>query len=406
MRSAAWISAFILLAVYRVFATDIQARIDACAASGGGRVTVAAGEYVVGKIHLRSNVELHLEEGARLVFTDDPADYLPPVRSAVGGIECMGYSPLIYAFGCTNVALTGCGTLAPRTARWEAWAVWPRPPKHMAAFAQLYAWGDADTPVEARDVTRLDEGNMRPSLVQFNRCRGIRLEGFRIRESPAWCLHFLHCEDVVVRGVDIRARGHNNDGIDIESSRNVLVENCRFDQGDDAIVIKSGRDRDGRRRGVPTENVEARNCHVAKGLTLLGIGSEVSGGVRNVNVHDCTADFCDRLFQIKTSRRKGAFVEGVRFERIRAAKARIGLAIETDVEYQYRNFPARETNCLTRIGNVVLSDIRIGEVRDLLRFLGDRELPVRDVRLDGIVADQVTGCRSRIENVEVCEGER
>ena len=391
-------------AVRAAAVSPLQAKIDACARAGGGRVLVPAGEHVTGKLHLRSNVELHLDAGARLVFTDDPADYLPPVRTALGGIECLGLSPLIYACGCTNVALTGEGTLAPRTARWERWAVWPRPPKHMAAFARLYAWGDADTPVDERDVTKLDEGNMRPILVQFNRCRNVRIEGVRIRESPMWCIHLFQCEDAVVRGVDIKARGHNNDGVDVESSRNVLIENCRVDQGDDAIVIKSGRDRDGRRRATPVENVEARNCHVVKGLTLLGIGSEVSGGVRNVRVHDCTGDACDRLFQIKTSRRKGAFVEDVRFERIRCAKSRIGLAIETDVEYQYRDFPARETNCLTRIADVVLSDVTIGETKELIRFLGDKDLPVRNVKLANIVADKVTGRRERIENVEVIGG--
>ena len=375
------------------------AAIDAAAKAGGGRVDVPKGTWVTGPIHLRSNVELHLEEGATLSFTDNPADYLPVVRSSWGGLECMNYSPLVYAFGCTNVAVTGAGTLAPQMGTWTKWAVKPRTAKHMAALCQLYQWADADLPVAERDMTKIDESNLRPQLMLFNQCGDVRVEGIRIRESPLWCVHFLQCENVRVKGLDIRARGFNNDGIDIECSRNVLVEDCHLDQGDDGFVIKSGRDRDGRRRGIPVENVEIRNCHLVNGLTLLGVGSEVSGGVRNIHLHDCTVDEVGRLFQIKTSRRKGAFVEGVAFDHVTCGKAKIGFEIATDIEYQYKDIPSRETNVVTRIENVSIADVQIGHCRDLVRFVGDPQLPPRNIRLANVTCPRVTGRRERIENV-------
>lgn len=384
---------------------SLQARLDAAAAEGGGVVTVPVGSHVVGGLRLRSNVELHLDEGATLVFTDDLEDRLPPVRSSYSGIECLTYSPLVYAFGVTNVAITGKGTLTARTALWESWTNWDwkhRPPENIASFATLYRWGENDVPVEARDTTRYCSRTMRPVFIQFNRCRGVRLEGVRIRNPPCWTVHLLHSEDVVIRGLDLFGRLKNSDGIDVEATRNVLIENCRLDQRDDGFVIKSGRDRDGRRRSVPTENVEIRNCHVAGAITLLGIGSEVSGGVSNVWMHDCSADVCSsRALQLKTSRRKGAYIKDIRIENIVCGEAPIGFGIDTDVEYQYRPFPASATNMPTLIENVTVRNFRIRKVRDFLRILGDADRPVRSLRIEDCEAEAVSGEPLVCENAEL-----
>ena len=367
------------------------AAIGVCAASGGGRVVVPPGDWTTGAIHLKSDVELHLAEGARVVFTDDPADYLPAVLSSWGGIECLNYSPLVYAFGCTNVAVTGTGRLSPRMDTWQGWM--GRPKAHLEALGRLYAWGDCDEPVGNRDMTKIPGANLRPQLMQFNRCRDVRLEGFRVDESPLWTIHLLVSTNVVARGLDVHASGFNTDGIDIESSRDVLVEGCTFCQGDDAVVIKSGRDRDGRRRNVPTENVTVRNCRISS-YTMVGfvIGSEVSGGVRNVLIEDCTAEYVKQLFSFKTSPRKGGFIEDVRIRRIRANSAGLFLRLNQFLDFQWGLFPSKWPECPTRIRNVSISDVDCAMVG--VRQEIDRDarclpenLTLSDIRL-GTVADE------------------
>ena len=262
------IAALVLAAAF-----SLQGEVDAVAEKGGGKVVVPAGEHVcAGPIRLRSNVELHLAEGARIVFSDNPEAYLPAVPTSWEGVECLNYSPLVYAYGCTNVAITGKGTFAPKMGFWRTW--FGRGKGHMEATRRLYDWCSFNAPLETRDLTKIPEANVRPHLMQFNRCKNIRLEGFKIRESPFWTIHLYLCDGAVVRGLDVYAHGHNNDGIDIEMTKNVLVENCRFDQGDDAVVIKSGRNHDAWRLDTPSENIEIRNCTVVNGHVLLGIGSK------------------------------------------------------------------------------------------------------------------------------------
>ena len=229
----------------------------------------------------------------------------------------------------------------------------------------------------------------------------MRLEDFHIRESPLWCVHLRLCEDVTVRGVDIRARGHNNDGIDINSSRNVLVENCVLDQGDDGFVIKSGRDRDGRRVGVPCENVEIRNCVIKGGHTLLAVGSEVSGGIRNISLHDCVVDgnLQNRMVSIKTSDRKGAFIENVSVSNVtmRGSVSPVA-AVRTNVDYQWKKYPARE-RIVTRIEGIRVENIRADSALCVYHLSGDPRLPVKNVTLKNI---HVGTClqESLAENVE------
>ena len=152
------------------------------------------------------------------------------------------------------------------------------------------------------------ENNLRPHLIHFNRCKNVLLDQFKIRESPFWTIHLYMCDGGIVRNLDVYAHGHNNDGVDLEMSRNFLIEDCKFDQGDDAVVIKAGRNQDAWRLDTPCENIVIRNCDIIKGHTLLGIGSEMSGGIRNVYMHDCAApDSVFRLFFAKTNHRRGRF---------------------------------------------------------------------------------------------------
>ena len=372
------------LPVVGAAAGSIQGEIDSVAAKGGGRVVVSAGEHFSdGPIRLRSNVELHLEDGAKLVFSDDPAKYLPAVPTSWEGVECLNYSPLVYAYGCTNVAITGKGTIAPKMKFWRKW--FAREAGHRAATRKLYDWCSFLAPLEERDLTKLPESNVRPHLIQFNRCKDVRLEGFKIRESPFWTIHLYLCDGVVARGLDVYAHGHNNDGIDIEMTKNVLVENCRFDQGDDAIVIKAGRNQDAWRLATPSENIEVRNCTVVNGHVLLGIGSEMSGGVRNVYLHDCVLESeAFRLFYVKTNERRGGFVENIRMENVTAKKVRYGvMSVETDVLYQWRDFPTHEVR-VTPIRNLSMKNVTVEEADRLVHVLGDKRLPVDGVSLENV----------------------
>ena len=370
-------------------AQTIQERIDACAASGGGRVTVVAGDWKTGPLHLRSNVELYLEEGSRLVFSGNPDDYRPLVPSSFAGIECMTLSPLIYARGCTNVAVTGTGTLSPEM---DVWRIWfdRNTPEMFEAMGKLYEWGESDEPVENRRVADLPGARFRPCCVEFDRCRNVLLEGFRVRESPLWTIHLRLCENVTVRGLDLEARGHNNDGIDVDSCRHVRISDCTFLQGDDGIVIKSGRDRDGRRVGVPCEDVEIRNCTARGGFTLLAVGSEVSGGVRNIRLRDCRATGpMSTLVMVKTSDRRGAFVENVVVSNV-TAKALSGpvVRIATNADYQWKKYPARE-RVRTRIENVTVEDVRCDSADVVYSLSGDPKLPVRGVTLRNVRVGEV-----------------
>lgn len=378
----------------------IAKAIDACHRKGGGRVVVPAGDWLTGPIHFKSHVNLYLSEGAVLHFTDNPADYLPAVMTSWEGMECYNYSPLLYAFDCENVAITGSGMLKPRMDTWKGWFGRPKP--HMDALAQLYTMASTDVAVEERQMA-MGENHLRPHLIHFNRCKNVLFDGFKIRESPFWTVHLYMCEGGVVRNLDVKAHGHNNDGIDIEMTRNFLVEDCLFDQGDDAVVIKAGRNRDAWRLNTPSENIVVRNCKILAGHTLLGIGSEMSGGVRNVYMHDCDApNSVHRFFFVKTNHRRGGFVENIYMDRVTAGETLRVFEIDTEVLYQWRDLvPTYETN-ITRIAGIYMNHIQCASVKMIYEIKGDERLPIKDIEIKnvhvGVVTDEV-GRLAHTENV-------
>ncbi|MBD5778560.1 glycoside hydrolase family 28 protein [Pelagicoccus sp. NFK12] len=355
-------------------------------AAGGGVVVVPEGKWLCSGIRFKSNVNLHLERGARLSFSGAPEDYLPAVSSSWEGFECLNYAPLIYGYECENVAISGEGTLVAEMEVWEEW--FARPPAHMEGLKRLYEMGSKDWPLDMRDMTEGD-ANLRPQFVQFNRCRHVLIEGVSIVNSPFWVLHPFLCEDVVIRRVSVKAHGHNNDGVDPEMCQNLLIEDCVFDQGDDAIAIKSGRNRDAWRIGVPTRNVVIRNCEVKNAHQLLAVGTELSAGVENVLVENCRLDKSigevGHLLYIKTNERRGGWVRNVWMRDIEAGDLRKGiLGIDTDVLFQWRDLVPTYEKRMTRIESVRVENIRVGEVGYVYRILGDERLPVADVRMSGI----------------------
>jgi polygalacturonase len=276
--------------------------IAACARAGGGRVVVPAGTFRTGPIHLKSNVELHLSAGAEIRFSDRFEDYLPPVFVRVGGIELYNYSPLLYARDCTNIAVTGPGKLNGNAKAWWDWTK-----RETRAFFEMAAKG---VPVGKR-VFGTPEFAIRPSFVSFVSCTNVLLEDFTIGSGPNWTIHPVYCQNTTIRRVTVETDGPNNDGIDPDSCRDMLIEDCTFSTGDDCVVLKSGYNEDGWRVGRPTENVVMRRCSSRRGHGGLVIGSEMSGGVRNVFLEDCVFDGTDRAVRIKSLRGRGGVVENI-----------------------------------------------------------------------------------------------
>ncbi|HEY4939834.1 MAG TPA: glycoside hydrolase family 28 protein [Rhizomicrobium sp.] len=297
------------------------AAIAACHASGGGRVVAPAGHYVTGPLHLKSNVNLHLEKGATILFSTATNAYLPLVFTRWEGVELMNYSPLIYALDCENVAITGKGTLdgGASATQWWPWKGKPAfgwragMPSQEAARNRLFAMAERGVPVAQRIFG--DLCYLRPSFIQPYRCRNVLIEGVTIRNAPMWEVHPVLCSNVTVRGLTIDSAGPNTDGCDPESCRDVLIEDCFFNTGDDCIAIKSGRNADGRRVNVASQNIVIRNCRMKNGHGAVTIGSEISGGVHNVFAERCTmsSPALVHALRIKNNAMRGGVLEHLYF---------------------------------------------------------------------------------------------
>jgi unsaturated rhamnogalacturonyl hydrolase len=317
----------------------IAKAIAACTQAGGGRVVVPPGRWRTGAIRLESNVNLHVAEGATLAFDPDPKRY-PLVTTHWEGMECRNFSPLIYAADATNVAVTG-GGLLDGSATWDTWWAWCNkadkdrklPVRQKVDRDRLVEMVAAGTPPEQRVF---GEGHfLRPNFIQPYRCTNVLIEGITLIHSPMWEVHPVLCTNVTVRRVTARTLGPNNDGCNPECCRDVLIEDCLFETGDDCIAIKSGRNDDGRRIAVPSENIVIRRCCFKDGHGGVTLGSEISGGVRNVFVSDCRMDSpdLDRAFRFKSNAVRGGVLENVRIRDVTIGQVgKEVLCVEFDYE--------------------------------------------------------------------------
>lgn len=368
--------------------------------AGGGIVVIPEGEWLTKKIHFKSNVNLHLNKGAVLLFSETPDDYLPAVNSTWEGYECYNYSPLIYAYKCKNIAITGEGELKAKMDIWKEW--FARPKAHMESLKRLYFLASYNKPMKERQMVN-DSAHFRPQFIQFNRCENILMDGVTITNSPFWTIHPFLSKDVVLRNLKVYAHGHNNDGVDPEMSQNVLIENCIFDQGDDAIAIKSGSNQDAWRLNTPSKNIVMRNCTVKNGHQLVAIGAELSGGIENVFIDNCTVvdgAKLNHLLFIKTNERRGGYVNNIYMSNIVSGKIDAGiLGIDTDVLYQWRDLVPTIERRLTPIKNVYLDNIKATNVKFISKISGQKELPVENIFLKNVTADVVQGDQNIHENV-------
>ena len=333
----------------------INNTIDACNKKGGGVVVIPAGLWVTGPLVLKSNVNLHLQKNALLQFTSDFNQY-PLVKGNWEGIPQMRNQSPVSAENANNLAITGFGII---DGSGDAWRMVKKEKLTESQWKKLVTSGgvlseDKKTwypseksqkgsalknpgvisPDKTTEYYNEVKDFLRPNLLMFSNCKKILLEGVTFQNSPAWCLHPLMSEDLIVRYVYVKNPWYaqNGDGIDLESCKNVLIENTSFDVGDDGICIKSGRDEEGRKRGMPTENVLIRNCIVYHAHGGFVVGSEMSGGARNIYVINCTFIGTDIGLRFKTTRGRGGIVENIYIENI-IMKDIVGEAILFDMYY-------------------------------------------------------------------------
>ncbi|SER43710.1 Pectate lyase superfamily protein [Pedobacter rhizosphaerae] len=310
----------------------IRKAIEACNRAGGGRVVVPAGRYLTGPVYLKSNVNFFVDKGATILFSTNPKDYLPLVRTRWEGVELMNYSPLIYAYEEHNIAITGEGTLDGQasTDHWWPWkgkkdkGYVAGTPSQLDAGNRdaLFDMAEKDVPLEKRVF---GEGHyLRPQFVQPYKCTRVLIQGVKVVRSPMWIINPVLCNNVTIKGITVESNGPNNDGCDPESCKDVLIKDCYFNTGDDCIALKSGRNRDGRRINVPCENVVIQHCTMANGHGGVVIGSEISGGVKNVFAEDCQMNSpeLDRALRIKTSTARGGITENIYLRNIKVGRVK------------------------------------------------------------------------------------
>jgi|SRR5579864_4984770 len=350
----------------------IAQAIDACSSAGGGRVVIPRGVFLTGPIHLKTNVNLHLSEGATLKFSTDRKDF-PTVFTRFEGVECMNYSPLIYAFEQSNIAVTGPGTLDGQANR-ENW--WVSKTKGQDDRVRLFDMAAKNLPVSERVFGQGHD--LRPNFIQPYRCQNVLIEGVTILNSPMWEIHPVLSNNVTVRDVSISTHGPNNDGCDPECCRDVHISGCTFDTGDDCIAIKAGRDHDGRRVNTPCENLVIENCTMKDGHGGVSLGSEVSGGIRNVIVRDCqmSSPNLDRALRIKTNSYRGGVIENIAFHNVTVG------VVKNDViqlDYYYDKDPGGPYPPVFR--NIDIGEVTSQKAVYALNFRGYPSDPIVDVRV-------------------------
>ncbi len=294
--------------------TAIQATIDACNKQGGGTVIVSEGTWRTSYINLKSNVNFHLSEGAVISFIDSIPLYAVPTFTRWEGLECMNYHPFIYARNQENISITGKGIIEGNAQVW--WDLAKGTQK--SSLKKLYDLVEAGVAPEDRNCLAFEPTSyLRPSMVQFIDCERILVEGIELHSGPMWTTHFVYCENVVARNLRVITDGTNNDGIIPDACNGFLVDNCYFSTGDDCIVIKSGLNEDGWRVGKASENIIIKNVKTKHGHGGVVIGSEMSGGVRNVYAHHCDFSQTDRGLRIKSMKGRGGVIENIWFEDIK-----------------------------------------------------------------------------------------
>ncbi len=386
----------------------IQAAIAHLQTRGGGRVIIPAGEWLTGPIHLKSNIELHAQEGATVTFTADRSAYLPAVLTNYEGIRCYNYSPMIYGRDLENVALTGKGRFEGNGPVFWEWSK-----QTLAGRNTLYEMMREEVPVEKRIFAK-DEDALRSPFVQFLGCKNLLIENIYLQNSPFWTLHIVWSENVTVRGITIKNKtvSPNTDGVNIDACRRVLVENCEMiTLGDDLFCLKAGRNEDARAVGLPCEDVIIRNCRGSGKSTGGGIviGSEMSGSVRNVLAENCEFEENLNCIRIKSKDGRGGVVESIDFRNIRMQRGYRGINYSFRYACEATDDPKEPGKHLPTLRNISAEGIDCGDVELGIAIDGIpnavmQNLHFKDIEMRAktcLCADSVDGLA--MENVHLFE---
>jgi polygalacturonase len=367
----------------------IRSAIAACHAAGGGRVVVKDGVFLTAAVHLQSGVNLHVAAGATLKFIPEPAKYLPVVLTRYEGIECLNYSPLIYAFEQENIAVTGGGTL-DGSASAETWWAMSRGTDWAAGLPDsvklLNELGERGVPVTERVFGA--GHRLRPNFIQPYRSKNILIEGVTVINAPMWVINPVFSSNITVRGVTVSSHGSNNDGCNPDSSRDVLIENCVFDTGDDCIAIKSGKTADAQRVNTPSENIIIRGCTMKDGHGGVVLGSETGGGVRNVFAEDCVMDSpnLDRALRLKTNAERGGPIENIFFRNVKVGRVAHSVLTIDLAYWRVTTGPFPPT-----VRNIEMRNVTSSSSPRALWIVGTPESVTEDVRIIDCVFKGVEG---------------
>ncbi|MFD1604663.1 glycoside hydrolase family 28 protein [Flavobacterium artemisiae] len=360
-----------------------------CQKKNGGTIIVPKGIYKInGPIHFVSNVNLKIEKGAKIKFSDNPKDYLPLVLTSWEGTMLYNYSPLIYANNCTNIAISGEGTIDGEGGKtWKTFKAKEGKGKELSR-----EMNHTNVPVEDRKFG--ENYFLRPQMIQFLNCKNILVENVRIENSPFWCLHLLKSQSITVRGISYKSLNHNNDGIDPEYAKDVLIENVNFDNGDDNVAIKAGRDHEGRMNAAtPSQNIVIRNCNF-KGLHGVVIGSEMSAGVQNVFVENCkTIGYLKRGIYLKTNADRGGYIKNIFVHNIQLDQVE-------DCLYITANYHGEGKGYQSDISNVHFSNITCNKASESgIVIQGFPEKKIKNITLTNIEIKETKNALSN-ENAE------
>ena len=371
----------------------INHTVDRLSQAGGGTLFFPAGTYLTGAIRLKSNITLELEAGATLLFSDNFDDYLPFMEVRHEGVMMKSFSPLISAMDAENITIKGEGTLDGQGKAWwtEFFRIYVDLEKNgMRELNKYQPLWERENDVEALYAETNEDWHgtlkrrfFRPPFIQLVRCRRVRIEGVKIINSPFWTVNPEFCDNVVVTGVTIHnVPSPNTDGINPESCRNVHISDCHISVGDDCITLKSGRDAQARRLGVPCENITITNCTMLSGHGGVVIGSEMSGSVRKVTISNCVFDGTDRGIRIKSTRGRGGVVEDIRVSNIIMSNIKREAVV---LNLKYSKMPVEPMSERTPLfRDISISGLTAVGVKTPVKIVGLEEAPVTDIILRDI----------------------
>ena len=354
---------------------------------GGGVLRFPKGVYRTGGIILKDNIEINIQEGAVLKFSQNPVDYTPNVIGHWEGMEIYNFRAFMYSNDAKNIAITGSGIL-DGNAGWDNWWGWSKNNLHKLKKnrPRLMDYNRSQVPVEKRNFGI--GYHLRPNFIQTYKSEKITIQGVTLKNSPMWFIHTVLSENIIIDGVKIYApyESPNTDAIDFESSKNIVVKNCFIDVGDDCITMKSGRNQDGRRINIPTENVIARNNIIKNGRGGLTIGSEMSGGANNIFMKDCQINSkkLNRAFRIKGSEVRGGYVRNIFVKDVQIDTVGGGPVLNIDLHYKVREAERDGNLYLPKIENVFIQNVSCNYAKQPLFLDGYEESKIRNIWLKNI----------------------